>query len=71
MQESRPKIVIDFRAEMNIFNDSFDHKLMPTDSRLFSKKAVDVLGPRKDVITCEICHMACNFSHNVWQVSSI
>ena len=33
MQESRPKIVIDFRAEMNIFSDSFDQKLMLTDSR--------------------------------------
>ena len=37
----------------------------------FLEKAVDLLDPRKDVITCEICHMACNFSHNVWQVSSI
>ena len=37
----------------------------------FSRKSCCLLGPRRDVITCEICHMACNFSHNVWQVSSI
>ena len=45
MQESRPKIVIDFRAEMNIFNDSFDHKLMPTDSRKSFLLALDSLLP--------------------------
>ena len=45
MQESRPKKVIDFRAEMNIFSDSFDHKLMPTDSRKSFLLALDSLLP--------------------------
>lgn len=45
IQESRTKIAIDFRAEMNIFNDSFDYKLMPTDSRKSFLLALDSLLP--------------------------
>lgn len=64
MQESRPKIAIDFRAEMNIFNDSFDHKLMPTDSRKSFLLALDSLLPNYTQYHSHYAmHHACNEVH--------